>query len=199
MERAWSAVRLAEDVDMACEIFGGRVLAASNQHYGPAARMLAPEAPLGMHDGFESKRSREPGHFEAATIALGPPGFSGCDPRDLRILLDFTYFVNNNPREVEILGGMLPGGQACLDAVDWQVIVSRTFVKPYRGNQVVFRVSESALGSLPQKVSVLLLKVFPDGGLNRIRVFLPATRALLDEVAALGLRGHAVDPVATAS
>jgi len=105
-------------------------------------------------------------------------------------MVDFTYFVNNNPREVEILGGELPSGQPSLVDVNWQVIVPRTFVKPYRGNKIVFPITttSSGHGLLPAKVSVLLIRVFPDGGLNRVRALSMASPALLDEIATLGLR-----------
>ena len=45
-------------VNFASEQFGAKILYASNQHYGPATRLLSDTPPMGMHDGFETKRAR---------------------------------------------------------------------------------------------------------------------------------------------
>ncbi|NBU42187.1 MAG: hypothetical protein EBS51_15595, partial [Planctomycetia bacterium] len=89
---------LTPGCDLASAAFGAKVVEASNQHYGPAVQVISPWPPLHMFDGLESARSREPGHSEHVTIALARPARIG------RIAIDFTHFVNNNPRELVVEG-----------------------------------------------------------------------------------------------
>jgi allantoicase/malate synthase/CubicO group peptidase (beta-lactamase class C family) len=147
-----SELPVADPSDLANLAQGGRVLSASNEHYGPAAQVISPYPPLHMFDGLESARSREPGHHEEVVIGLRSPA------RISRIVLDFTFFVNNNPREVSIEGRLQSGA--------WSEIVARTHVKPFAGNRIAFEISAALTGPLDQ----FRFKVFPDGGINRIRI-----------------------------
>jgi allantoicase/malate synthase len=129
---------------------GGRVAGVTNEHYGPASQVISPYPPLHMFDGFESARSRTPGHFEtlelqfAATILVD------------RIVLDFEHFVNNNPRAVRILR---PDGDG------WSELVPLTDVKAFAANQKAFD-----LPSGP-KLDRLKFEIHPDGGINRVSVY----------------------------
>jgi allantoicase len=136
--------------DLASAAFGAHVVAASNEHYGPAAQVISPFPPLHMFDGLESARSREPGHSEHVTIALARAAPIG------RIRVDFTHFVNNNPRELQVEG--FTGGA-------WITLVPRTPVKAYAGNAAEWLVHESAA------CDQIRVTAYPDGGLNRIHVF----------------------------
>lgn len=139
----------AKAIDPASAAFGGQVIHASNEHYGPAAQVISPYPPLHMFDGLESARSRKPGHHEEVTLRLGTPTLVG------KITLDFKYFVNNNPLEISIDG---------FSSGKWEKISARTRVKAFAGNQKQF------LFSTPKVYEELRVKVFPDGGINRIRV-----------------------------
>jgi allantoicase len=75
---------------------GGSVLEVSNQHYGPAAAILAPGPPRGMHDGFETRRARAPGAADFVVARLLVPA------RLVRVVIDFTFFINNNPDRMSI-------------------------------------------------------------------------------------------------
>ena len=136
--------------DLASAAFGGQVVSASNEHYSPATQVISPYPPLSMVDGLESARSREPGHSENVVIRLGRPAKIG------RIELDFSHFVNNNPREIEIDG---------LRGTEWVPLVARTDVKAFAGNVIAFEAG--GVGPCEQ----IRVTVFPDGGMNRVRVY----------------------------
>jgi allantoicase len=136
--------------DLASAAFGGQVVSASNEHYSPATQVISPYPPLSMVDGLESARSREPGHSENVVILLGRPAKIG------RIELDFSHFVNNNPREIEIDG---------LRGTEWIPLVARTDVKAFAGNVIAFQAG--GVGPCEQ----IRVTVFPDGGMNRVRVY----------------------------
>jgi allantoicase/malate synthase/2-oxo-4-hydroxy-4-carboxy--5-ureidoimidazoline (OHCU) decarboxylase len=139
-----------ELVNIASAAFGANVIRASNEHYGPAIQVISPYSPLNMFDGLESARSRQPGHHEEVIVQLAQAG------RLEKILVDFTYFVNNNPLELAIQGQW---------GEEWVELVPRTWVKGFAGSQKTFVVQDT------RAFEVLRVQTFPDGGLNRLLVF----------------------------
>ncbi len=135
--------------DLASAAHGARVVEASNQHYGPAAQVISPWPPLHMFDGLESARSRTPGHSEHVTVALARAARVG------RVRVDFTHFVNNNPRELQVEGR---SGQR------WITLVPRTPVKAFAGNTAEWTVTAT------EACDQVRVTAYPDGGMNRIHV-----------------------------
>jgi allantoicase len=150
LARNLDRISTGERIDIASIAFGGRVLSASNEHYSPASRMISPFPPLHMFDGLESARSRIPGHHEEARVKPGLPL-----PIE-EIELDFHYFVNNNPVEIEI-HGLVDGS--------WKVLLPRTRVKEYAGLRFLHRLQT------PLVCAEIKLTVFPDGGVNRLKLW----------------------------
>ena len=151
----WANAKLrGGQVEVSSLGFGGSLVSVTNEHYGPAAQVLSPYMPLSMHDGFESARSRQKGHVEELVLRLGRPAVLS------RIEFDFAFFVNNNPMFVQVLSVADGEGET-----GEKEIVPKTSVKAFAGNVKVFTVSETS------KVELLKVKVFPDGGINRIRAF----------------------------
>ncbi len=137
-------------MDLCSLAFGAKLLSATNEHYSPAIQLISPYPPINMFDGLESARSRDPNNFEEVVIELAEPNVIG------RIIFDFLYFVNNNPREISI-DGLCDG--------EWIALVRKTNVKAYAGNQKEFRIKDALV------YSQLKIKTFPDGGINRLHVF----------------------------
>ncbi|MBU6152802.1 MAG: serine hydrolase [Bdellovibrionales bacterium] len=150
LARNWGRISECLPIDLACEAFGAKIISASNEHYGPAARMISPFAPIHMFDGLESARSRTPGHTESVHLRLAKPG------RITRVEMDFTFFRNNNPREVELHG---------LSQGVWKQIMPKTLVKPYAGNRFVREMD------LKDVLTEVKLTVHPDGGMNRLHLY----------------------------
>jgi malate synthase len=137
-------------IDFASAAFGGSLVHASNEHYGPAAQVISPYPPIHMFDGLESARSRAPGHSEEVVLQLGRP--SAIE----KIVIDFTFFVNNNPLWISIEG---------LQGETWTKIAPKTEVKAFAGNQKEFTNPHSG------PFSQVRIRTYPDGGINRIKVF----------------------------
>lgn len=147
---ALDALPAGAEFNNASPLFGATVLECSNEHYSPASQVLSPLPALHMFDGFESARSREPGHTEYAVIALAAP-------RSIhRLEFDFTHFVNNNPRALAV--AVFQNGQ-------WVNVVEPTDVKGHAGLTKTFHLKPTAV---TDRVRVT---VIPDGGINRLRVF----------------------------
>lgn len=150
IQKNWNALIPGEEFDVANLAYGGKILKASNEHYGPAIQTISPFGPMHMFDGFESARSRTPGHFEELLMQLAKPSVIH------RIEMDFSFFINNNPLEVSILG-LLDG--------EWKLLIDHSNVKAFAGNIKEFKISND---SLFEQIKIL---VHPDGGINRIKIF----------------------------
>ena len=146
----WSRFNPGQEVDIANLALGGKILSATNEHYSPASQVISPYPPLNMFDGSESSRSRNRMHSEQVVI-----GFQQKGPAH-RIEIDFSYFRNNNPFEMA-LDGMIDG--------KWQVIFAKSKVKAYAGNKLFLTLPT------PLLLQQLKITVYPDGGINRVRVF----------------------------
>jgi allantoicase/CubicO group peptidase (beta-lactamase class C family) len=144
------ARRAGKPIDFASAAFGATLVAATNEHYGPAIQVISPFPAIHMFDGLESARSRNSGHFEEVIIRLGAEINLGT------VILDFKYFVNNNPRSVSIFA--LQGDQ-------WIVLKDNVDVKAFAGNQMALKFDGQ------QRVHDLKIRTTPDGGINRIHAF----------------------------
>jgi malate synthase len=129
----------------------------SNQHYGPAIAVISEEEPQGMFDGFESSRSRVSGNSEFVVIE-----FEEKPMKIQRIILDFCYFVNNNPMYVSIFGRDITSGE-------WRMLLEKKYVKPYRGSQAEIYIHDHS------EFTALKVQTLPDGGMNRVHIFPRAT------------------------
>lgn len=150
IEKNWKALNPGDEFDVANLAFGGSILRASNEHYGPAIQTISPFSPMHMFDGFESARSRVKGHHQEVLIQL-----ARTTPIQ-RIVMDFSYFVNNNPFELSIQG---------LSKGTWVTLVDRSNVKAFAGNKKEFSILNT------QEFEQIKVIAHPDGGINRIRVF----------------------------
>ncbi|MBC7429840.1 MAG: serine hydrolase [Bacteriovorax sp.] len=139
-----------DEINVASLAFGGNLVKASNEHYGPAIQVVSPFSPMNMFDGLESARSRAKDHSEECIVSLAWP----CVVH--RIELDFTFFVNNNPLFVTLEGR---------SNNEWTEIVSNKRVKAFAGNEKSFEIKKD------NKFSEIRVKILPDGGINRLKVF----------------------------
>ena len=123
---------------------GGKILKSGDEHYSPASLVISPYPAIHMFDGLENARSRTPGHFEEIEIGLSRKA-------KVKIIeFDFTHFVNNNPMFISLeVGG--------------KEVIKKTFVKPFAANIKRFKIDI--------EMDRFTLRVYPDGGINRIRVY----------------------------
>jgi malate synthase len=140
----------AKETDYASAAFGAKVVGATNEHYGPAAQVISPLPPLNMFDGLESARSRVEGHFDEVTIKFEKM----ITPR--KVILDFKYFVNNNPKAVEIL---------LKTSDNWITVAGPNYVKPFAANQKEIILQKTT------KTDHIRIRTLPDGGINRVHVY----------------------------
>lgn len=170
--------------ELSLECTGSFVLFATDDYFAPADALLRPHAPEWREgaytergkwmDGWESQRRRTPGH-DWAVVRLGTPG--AIDG----VVCDTTHFKGNAPQEVSLEAvDAAPGTPAedllalpvaanaaeaaALGGRAWVEIVPRTAVAPDSVNVLAVAVALA-------RASHVRLRIHPDGGVARLRIF----------------------------
>jgi allantoicase len=152
-------------VDLAALQNGGKALEFSNAHYGHPMRMLAPNRSTGMHDGWETARNPDrpavykmvDGMIEMvgrdfAIISLGHSGMVE------RIIVDTNHYKGNYPESCLI------EYSSEIEKPVWKVLVDRVKLGAHKEHE--FKVLSGN-----EKVALVKITIFPDGGVSRLRVF----------------------------
>jgi allantoicase len=164
----------SEFVNLASERLGARVIEANDEFFAPKANLLKAAAPVFIEgkfttrgkwmDGWETRRRRTPGH-DWCVIRLGLPG-------SIRgVVVDTSFFKGNYPERFSLEGCELQGPRPY-----------RNELKRLHGsdNEWVELLPETALaGDTQNSVGVehekrfthLRLRIYPDGGVARLRVY----------------------------
>lgn len=139
--------------DLASAEVGGLVVACSDMFFGSRHNLLFPGNSSGMHDGWETRRARRPGS-DWAVIRLGARGHAK------RIVVDTSHFKGNCPESFSLEGTSQFEGAATA----WMELFPRTELRPHTRH--VFHA-----GIVDVPVTHVRLRVFPDGGVSRFRLF----------------------------
>jgi allantoicase len=156
-----------EFVDLAAERLGGSVVAANDEFFGDKDRLIASAPPVwkdGLYtdrgkwvDGWETRRRREAGH-DWCVIRFGAPGLvRGVD-------VETTHFTGNYPEAcaVDVSDGAGPAFTAVSETA-WHEVLPHTRLKGDAHN--LFAIDQAP------RASHLRLRIFPDGGVARLRVY----------------------------
>lgn len=151
-------------IDLALIRNGGVAVKASDECFSPAVNLLLPGRGEHMGDGWETKRSRAPGHVDWAIIKLGTV------TSVKEILVDTAHFRGNFPQKVNVKGYKAPEGTLALpdslppfDSPKWEVIVKDSKTGPHE--EFKFKAEKAG------PYSHVMLTMIPDGGVKRLRVF----------------------------
>ena len=144
------------------------MVAANDEFFGPKDRLILPEAAEWVDDrytergkwmdGWETRRRREPG-FDWCIVRLGAPGLvRGVD-------VDTAHFRGNFPEacaiDLRAVDGYPPAGD--LVEGDWIECLPPESLEGDAHN--LFAIDH------PLRATHLRLRVFPDGGVARLRVY----------------------------
>jgi allantoicase len=156
-------------IDLSAERFGGRVLAANDEFFAPKENLLKVAAPVWIADkytdvgkwmdGWETRRRHAPG-YDWCIVKLGFPG------RIHGIVVDTAHFKGNYPDHCEIEACTADGDPKLEKLEDtgteWSILLPKS---PLAGDtQNRFQISHA------NRVTHLRLKIYPDGGVARLRV-----------------------------
>ena len=144
---------LGGELELSSAELGGVVTSCSDMFFGSRHNLLFPGSSSGMHDGWETRRSRREGSDWAIVqlAACGAPS---------RIVVDTSHFKGNCPESFSLEGSA--------DASSWHELFPRTELRAHTRH--VFTTSTQRFSS-SSPVSHVRLRVFPDGGVSRFRLF----------------------------
>lgn len=159
-----------ELIDLASERLGGAVLYANDDFFAPKENLLKPSAPVFIEgkytdrgkwmDGWESRRRRTPGS-DWCIIRLGLPGVIRG------VLVDTSHFRGNYPEQCSLEAVAVDGPPTTEDlqncAIQWTEILPQSDLVGDSPNHF-------SIGS-DQRWTHLRFKIFPDGGVARLRVY----------------------------
>jgi allantoicase len=157
-------------IDLASEKLGGAVLVANDDFFAPKENLLKASEPIFIEgkytdrgkwmDGWESRRRRTPG-FDWCIIRLGLPGIIRG------VVVDTSFFRGNYPEHCSLEGATvkrLPTEAELLDeAVEWVSLLPQVALNGDSRNEFPI--------ACDGRITHLRFKIFPDGGVARLRVY----------------------------
>lgn len=157
-------------IDLAAEKVGGAVIYANDDFFAPKENLLKASEPIFIDgkytdrgkwmDGWESRRRRTPG-FDWCIIRLGLPGIVRG------VVVDTSFFRGNYPEHCSLDGAAfarLPSEQELLDeSVQWTPLLPQSPLAGDSRNPFPIAYGE--------RITHLRFRIFPDGGVARLRVF----------------------------
>jgi allantoicase len=149
-------------VDLAALEHGGSVIAASDMFFGQRHHLNLPGPSRGMHDGWETRRRRGPGH-DWVIVRLAAEGVIE------RAIVDTAHFKGNAPGACTIEIAHAPGvspERATAEGFPWQPMLRMTALEPHQEH--AFDLTASAAG---RPATHACLRIHPDGGVARLRLF----------------------------
>jgi allantoicase len=153
------------ECDLAAVENGGRVIASSDEFYGAPLNMLMPGIGKNTGEGWETRRRRGPGH-DWVIVKLGAPGVIRCAE------VNTKHFIGNFPESCSLEGCYIEAANAsAIPESAWKPLLSRT--KLNADHKHLFRMKPSDSGAATH----VRFSIFPDGGVNRLRLFGRAERA----------------------
>jgi allantoicase len=165
-------MEFTELIDLASEKLGGAVLYANDDFFAPKENLIKPYAPVwkeGLYtddgkwmDGWETRRRRSPRldeNFDWCIVRLGMPGeIKG-------IVVDTAFFRGNFPSHCSLDACAVVGNTDVdgLLAAEWNEILPFSELEGDSRNE--FSINDTG------SVTHLRFKIFPDGGVARLRVY----------------------------
>jgi allantoicase len=163
-----------ELIDLASERLGGAVLYANDEFFAPKENLLKPKAPVFIEgkytdlgkwmDGWETRRRRSPRLNEAfdwCIVRLGLPGIIRG------VVVDTSFFRGNFPSHCSLEACAVDGHptvEQLLDAnTEWFEILPQSELAGDSQNGFAI--------NYERRVTHLRLKIYPDGGVARLRVY----------------------------
>ncbi len=158
VDKDWNEVTIAEEIDLAAAINGGKSIACNDMFFSSMQNLIMPGRGVNMGDGWETKRNRQPNNVDWVKIKLATEGMIK------KIIVDTAHFKGNYPDRCSI--------EACNSKNDEDVInnkvIWQTILSEKKLNADFIHAFESESTELP--FTHVRLNIFPDGGISRLRL-----------------------------
>jgi len=157
----WETLMKQPQLDLAFVGHGGRAEACNDEFFGKKGNLLLPNRARNMGEGWETRRRRGKGH-DWVVIKLGRKGLiQGVE-------VDTLHFKGNYPDhftlEAAVIKGEKPKAQSYWGKVKWKSLLKSAKLEAHQ-------LHKFGPGSLKEmEATHVRLKIFPDGGVSRLRI-----------------------------
>jgi allantoicase len=157
-------------VDVASVLNGAKVITSNDAFFGSHSNLILPGRAKTMGDGWETRRKRILPGFDWIIVELGHAA------KIKHVEVDTNWFKGNFPDSALIEGCCIPKEKAqYLQPMDWhrpndfQFVEILPQVKLQASHQHYF--GEQSLTRTDAVVTHIRMKIFPDGGISRLRMW----------------------------
>jgi allantoicase len=156
----WSKVNSDEIVDLALVNNCGKALHCNDMFFSVMDNLISPTTGKNMGDGWETKRNRTPNNEDFVILRLGHPG------RVHKIVVDTKHFKGNYPDACSIDACSCDNDDDVLNGKhEWKPLLTSQKLKADQEHHF-----EKEILSTEHPVTHVKLKIYPDGGISRLRI-----------------------------
>jgi len=156
----WKTVNPNEIIDLTLVTNCGIALSCNDMFFSAMDNLIAPTTGKNMGDGWETKRNRTPNNKDWVIIRLGHQGLVK------KIIVDTKHFKGNYPDSCAI--------DACISSTDKDVLNDKAKWFSLLDKQKLSADKEhhfeSPLINKHDAITHIKLKIYPDGGISRLRI-----------------------------
>lgn len=146
-------------IDLAAAVNGGRSLMCNDMFFSSKDNLIMPGKGVNMGDGWETKRNRTPNNVDWLIVELGHKGMLE------KVMIDTHHFKGNYPDSFSLEGCNLQNAtEQTLQEANWVEILPKSKLSGHNEHEF-----KDLLSSGPY--THVKLKIYPDGGVSRMRVF----------------------------
>ena len=154
----WNS-RKNETLDLAAAVNGGRCLHCNDMFFSSKDNLIMPGKGVNMGDGWETKRNRTPNNVDWLIAELGHKGTLE------KVMIDTHHFKGNYPDSFSLEGCNIPNSnEQDLQKADWKEVLPKSKLSAHNEHEFT-----DLLTSGP--FTHVKLKIYPDGGISRMRIF----------------------------
>ncbi len=156
----WSRVNSEEIIDLALANNCGKALCCNDMFFSAMDNLIAPTTGKNMGDGWETKRNRTPNNEDWVTIKLGHQGIVN------KIIVDTKHFKGNYPDACAIDACNSNNDEDIIDNnVQWFPLLEKQKLEADQMHHF-----ESSFINEHDTITHIKLKIYPDGGISRLRI-----------------------------
>ena len=147
-------------INLSSMLNGASIVGCNNEHFGKAENILAPGKSIGMHDGWETRRSRGK-NFDWLIIKLGRPGTIN------KIEIDTHHFKGNYPDKCSVQATYIPKKISNYSVVKksnkWKALLNKVKLNAHTKHSFNNKTMKK------NKINFIRINIYPDGGISRVR------------------------------
>ena len=155
----WDAVSTNDTIDLAAAINGGQAIACNDMFFSAMSNLTMPNRGANMGDGWETKRNRTPNNRDWVILKLAHKGTVD------KIVVDTCHFKGNYPDSCSIEFCVSDNDDAVIKNGDWQTLLPQQKLSADNEHEFVKEINTH------NGITHIRLKIFPDGGISRLRLF----------------------------